>query len=309
MKKIKLLIVSAVLLFAGWSAYGQKSETQFDMMLYGCMVDSLAAHHLDFNQEMDKFEALLIQEKIFESSSKSPCYLFFEKMSKDGKIPHSIDASRFTAVYEVSLKGNLFSRCIAEVGKINTGAVKDSKYVLFGVKVDGLERQENIQANDIARIMTTVFKASDYRKPCYRNPILLSVLSMVYVDVSEDSIKRPEYQGVDDDSTFSVSIRIDAKNELFLNDSLTTKEMLFPSLKMYIMEHKSKNLICFGADKNTSYALYVEIQDLIFAVYKEVKEAESINRYGKKYQLLNETETIEIDKMYPIHIKEPKSKK
>jgi hypothetical protein len=305
MKKTKLLIVSVLLFFVGMSVSGQKSETQFDMMLYGCMVDSLAAHHLDFNQEMDKFEVLLIQEKIFESSSKSPCYLFFEKMAKDGNMPHHIDASQFAALYEVLSKVNLYSRCFAEVSKIKKGTVKDSKYVLFGVKVDGLQNQENIYLNDAAKTIITVFKPSDFKKPCYRNPILLSVLSMVYTDDSADSIIDNEYKRGKYDSITSASIRVNAKNELLLNDSLVSNELMFQVLKMYVLKHESKSLIFIYLGGNEDKEVYGKIINLIYSVYFEVKEVGAMKKFGKEYLLLNDSEMNAIKEMYPLNVEFP----
>lgn len=294
------LIIS--LQFLIFQIYGQKADNQFDISVYGCMVDTFAVHKIDLNMEMQKIETLLIKEKIFESSSSSPCYTFFEKFAESGEMPNRIEAPEFEAVYNVSKNSNLFIQCFEKVRKSEIQSTKKSKHILFREKVDKLQKKKNIYINDLAKIIISVYKPSDFINPVYKNPFLISILLMVYKDVNYDPFKIPENTYLLKDST-SVTIRINNKNEIFYNNNLIDTANLYRQLKTYISVKKSANFVYFKVDRNTSYAVLFEVQNVIFNVYKELLNIESKNRFGKEYLSLNESEKKIVDKVYPFNFK------
>lgn len=265
------------------------------------MVDTFSAHKIDFNLEMQKFETFLIRKKIFESSSNSPCYTFFENFGKSGEMPNSIEAIEFEAVYNISKNNNLFIHCFEEISKSETQTIKNSKYILFRKKVDKLQNKKNVYINDIAKIITSIYKPSDFKNPVYKNPFLISILLMVYKDINNDPFEIPVNSDLFIDSA-SVSIMINYNNEIFYNNNLINISDLYRQLKTYIADKKSANLIYYKVDQNTSYAVFIEVQNVIFNVYKELLDIESKNRFGKEYQSLNESEKNIVDEVYPIKI-------
>jgi hypothetical protein len=101
-----------------------------------------------------------------------------------------------------------------------------------------------------------------------------------------------------------MTIKLTEKNEILLNKVIVSKEKMITEIKSFILENGAKHYIKFRTEKKTSYSFFCEIQNCIFSVYTELLNEKSRKIYNKSYKELNESEKIEIDKIYPKNIAE-----
>lgn len=70
----------------------------------------------------------------------------------------------------------------------------------------------------------------------------------------------------------------------------------------------SKQVISLQNDRGTSYEMYIKVQNELIAAYNEVRNEESMKRFGKPYKKLAEWQQEAIKKMYPQRISEAEPK-
>lgn len=66
----------------------------------------------------------------------------------------------------------------------------------------------------------------------------------------------------------------------------------------------SKGVISLQNDRGTSYKMYMEVQNEIVAAYNELRNKVSMQRFGKKFDLLPEDQQEAVKKLYPQQISE-----
>ncbi len=82
-----------------------------------------------------------------------------------------------------------------------------------------------------------------------------------------------------------------------------TKEVYIPALGRKVM--MTKGLVSLKNDRGTSYNMYIKVQDQLAKAFNEMKNQESLNRYGMKYSELVDKKKIDlIDKLVPVRISE-----
>ena len=69
-----------------------------------------------------------------------------------------------------------------------------------------------------------------------------------------------------------------------------------------------KQIISLQNDRGTSYGMYIKVQNELAAAYTEVRDEFSMNRFGMKYDNLNEDLQAAVRKVYPMSISEAEPK-
>ncbi|MCH8902571.1 MAG: biopolymer transporter ExbD [Bacteroidetes bacterium] len=109
------------------------------------------------------------------------------------------------------------------------------------------------------------------------------------------------------------SIAIDSRDRMLVEDKLmriealreATKEFLAnPFQRLDLAISPEDAVVSLKNDRGTSYDFYVQVQNELKAAYNELRDDESLKRYGKKYgELVIEQKRI-IKDIYPIRISE-----
>ena len=74
--------------------------------------------------------------------------------------------------------------------------------------------------------------------------------------------------------------------------------------KSYIEVVSSKGIISFQNANNTSYEMYIKVQDQLALAFNELRNREAINQFKKDYSKLNEAQTKAIKEAVPVRISE-----
>ncbi len=71
-----------------------------------------------------------------------------------------------------------------------------------------------------------------------------------------------------------------------------------------LSESPDKAVVSIRSHKKTHYKTYVQIQDQLSLVYKELRNNESLKRYNKKYKDLDDNKKDVIKQTYPMRVSE-----
>ena len=75
-----------------------------------------------------------------------------------------------------------------------------------------------------------------------------------------------------------------------------------------LSDNPEKAIISLQNDRGTSYKMYVRVQNELAAAYNELRNQESLTKFGKPYSTLSKLDKKEIRKMFPQKISEAEPK-
>jgi len=114
-----------------------------------------------------------------------------------------------------------------------------------------------------------------------------------------------------------LTVLVNANDQLLVEGEWTditdlrdiTKEFIVnPQHLETLPEDPTKAVVSLQNDRGTSYNTYIQVQNELKAAYNEVRDTESRNRFGKKFDELTDDQQKEIQKTYPIKISEAEPK-
>lgn len=165
---------------------------------------------------------------------------------------------------------------------------------------------------------------------------LLLIFFLVTTTISADKginrkLPKPCPVGTDCSSTINerniLRIIINGKDELFVEDDIVSLTNLKDVAKAFLgnngdatcqycnglkspesSDHPSKAIISISNDKQTSYEMYIAVQDALTQAYYELREDYAKTILGKKAKDLTEKDLNELKKAYPFVISEAETK-
>lgn len=123
-------------------------------------------------------------------------------------------------------------------------------------------------------------------------------------------------------------ISINEKDELFVEDDIVTIKELKQITKDFLdnngdqtcdycsgsknpksSDNPSEAIISLHNDKQTTYEMYIAVQDMLTQSYYELRETYAKNELGKSPKALTESDLTAIKKAYPFILSEAETKK
>lgn len=98
----------------------------------------------------------------------------------------------------------------------------------------------------------------------------------------------------------------DKTKEFFLNpsNSANLPEKALKNVPYFGDVMVSKGLISLQNDRGTQYATYIRVQDELAAASRELKDEKSMQKWGMKYDQLNNDQKAAVRKYVPVQISE-----
>ena len=156
---------------------------------------------------------------------------------------------------------------------------------------------------------------------------LLLIFFLVTTTMDQDTgIARklppmPEEELQEDDSQIHAkniyTVLINSHNQLLVEGELMDISQLKDGAKKFInnngidpnsSENPEKAIISLQNDRGTEYMTYIRVQNELAAAYTDLRNNESLNKFGERYADLNKTQQKEIKKIYPQKISEAEPK-
>ena len=114
-----------------------------------------------------------------------------------------------------------------------------------------------------------------------------------------------------------LTVLVNAQDQLLVEGDWTDIAELKDITKIFIVnpqkletlpEDPTKAVVSLQNDRGTSYNAYIQVQNELKAAYNEVRDETARNKFGKKFDELDDTQQKEIQKMYPVKISEAEPK-
>lgn len=112
-------------------------------------------------------------------------------------------------------------------------------------------------------------------------------------------------------------VLVNAQDQLLVNGEWAKVEDLRASTKKFIDNNgvnpslsvsPQKAIVSLQNDRGTSYNMYVQVQNELRAAYRELRDAQAMNKFGKPYDQLTVDQGEDIKDMYPMRISEAEPK-
>jgi biopolymer transport protein ExbD len=108
-------------------------------------------------------------------------------------------------------------------------------------------------------------------------------------------------------------VLVNSRDQLLVNEELMATTDLREFTKKFLTNRGSdpglsdspdKAIVSIKNDRGTSYEVYIAIQNELKAAYREVRDDESMKRFGMEYGKLKNDQQKEIRQVYPQRISE-----
>lgn len=101
-----------------------------------------------------------------------------------------------------------------------------------------------------------------------------------------------------------MQLTITADNMLLVDGTPTRIQQLRPAIQQFITRVGANHLISLESHPSSLYDTYFHVQHEMMLAYKNVRNAYSVNKYGKKLQELNKEQRQSVLEQIPQHIAE-----
>ena len=126
-----------------------------------------------------------------------------------------------------------------------------------------------------------------------------------------------------------LQVLVNRNNQLLVNDELADINSLKDRTKEFILNKSddadmpakeakeiplfgpvevSKGLVSLQSDRQTSYETYVAVQDQLTAAFREMRDEKALEKWGKRYDELDDELRSAVDKYIPMSISEAEPK-
>jgi len=132
----------------------------------------------------------------------------------------------------------------------------------------------------------------------------------------DDTTEQPDNSNINKRNIFIVLVN--ANDQLLVNDEVLDVSELKEKAKRFIDNNgrlpdlsvsPDKAVISLQNDRGTSYDLYIQVQNELAAAYNELRDGESMKKYGTKYADLSKDRQKDVRKVYPMKLSEAEPKK
>ena len=112
-------------------------------------------------------------------------------------------------------------------------------------------------------------------------------------------------------------VLVNAQDQLLVNGEWAKVEDLRAATKKFIDNNGADPklsvnpqtaIVSLQNDRGTSYNMYVKVQNELRAAYRELRDSQAMNKFGKSYAELTKEQGEDIQDMYPMRISEAEPK-
>lgn len=109
----------------------------------------------------------------------------------------------------------------------------------------------------------------------------------------------------DIDKTKVLTIHLTGNNGITIDEKpAKIDDALRKDVRHFIIEKGKEHIIELQVDRNADYETYFHLQNQLVRAYKELRDAASLKKYGKAFNLCNDEEREVILEVYPQRIQE-----
>ena len=284
---MRILAILITILLGISSCNQAKNKYLIEDQIFQCSCDSMATIGIDFKAEVEAFESYLIKQGILENSAGNSYRKLFKKMNAEGGFlpvvsePYSLMDTLYS---HATPKQPVYLReaCHPIVDSLKqTENYKTSKLKQLDDMLDSAIRH-GLQANDILEDVLTILTLEDFEHDYFKTRILTG-MAMARYDLQ--GIPHTKSPPVPEDAYL---INIDSLNRISINGVFSKVEDIEQSVYDFLSDNASNPPIVIQIRKQTSYRLYIDLQNSISQAYQKILDETAKATYGIKFEDLDE---------------------
>lgn len=266
---------------------------------------------MDLAQKLDAIEKLYVKHRILKDASGQAKIDFYKNVARTGafdRLPEEIQPD--TSLYRTRAWFNA-PECLAD---LDTALIAASKFTRLNAAFTKATQKTGLVSPQIAvEAILSVLNAEDFESPLFRAYFLITLNFVLeretaYIRSIPKKLETPPNDA--NFNQFALTIRVNAQNEIHVNDSPCKEEDLAAKITPYIqtMHESDANHIRIQVSKETEYRLYAFIQETIDSCYQKVLGDYSHKQFGKHFDELTAEQRDTLKKQYPMRITEVRPK-
>lgn len=263
-----------------------------------CIANNFTQINLDYYQVLEEIEENLISNGIIQKSSRSRIDQI-KYVSENGLVEkaRSYENIIFEQLGLKTIKYCINLHTYAEASK------QPSPYFKLMRDLDILNQniQRPIDLRTIRKeTAKTILKYQDVNDQSQLWKLIQLEYLYLFAETKE-SPKLIEFDLVNEDTTNTINIDIDSDDVITFENQQISKDQICGSIQNPILKGKGIHLT---TERGTKYNLYLEVYNSIKDCIQELRNAKSLELYGKTLENIEEKQKSEIIKIIPMRIVE-----
>ena len=303
MKNILKSLIYLIVLSSSITVFGQKNRLKTETDFMYCFYQSLPDKGNEFINILKKAEQKLIDLNYLKDKSgesyialyKNLDNMFDEKLQDLGVAKYMTEVADKIVALEaedcmekvfssVNFQNSKLSRMLQLINSLNQGDPDPSAFI---------------------EQFIGILDPEDFTHDYFRMTTFTMIESMNYVDFPSLELPKVENENslTREEQRRALFIKIDAEQQLYIQDQKENVENLQKKVIAYLKKHKSNSVFVVRTSRMTHYGTFIKIQSEIEKGVETVRNQLAKETYKRFYGELSTTEQEKIKEIYPLNIK------
>lgn len=271
-------------------------STRIEEKLMDCTFRSYEDGGSEFQNLINTYETLLIDEGFLVDGTAKSYYDIFIKLANDGGFEK--EPSKFFFLEQQKIKqGNRFKmKECQKLAMADTLNFESGKLQRF-LSVFDPKNPNNSTKSSIAQEILKILNAKDFELSFYKIKTFL-LFSWIDTDAGLDGTKVEDLDPAALQNALRVTI--DENNGIVVDDQKISLEELKARIRSYEKLHTSESVIIIKTHRSTLYRNYIEVLNSIKEEIQLLRDDMAKVKYHKSFDQLSEAEQLEIATYFPL---------
>ncbi len=295
----KSILIFLIFGFLTMSCQGQTERMEAKIM--ACIYENYEDQGTEFKKALSDFEQLLISEKILKDGTGISYIAIYEKIALENAFNYNPSKSFIDQINNIRVpKNSSLNKCQSKL--IKNDKIEFTKGTELKIVLDSIMNSKNLSPSKVANGILSVLDESDFDLDYYKMSMFLMFDTMNYTNDDGITRKLPEFKEegeIENDLSKAISIYIDGKNQIFVNNKKVNIEALKVQIREYEITNKSESIISLKTERETMYKTYVDVQNVINEEIRLLRQQLAQEKYSTELDKLTKEQLFEIKHVYP----------
>ncbi|WP_281139748.1 hypothetical protein [Winogradskyella sp. SYSU M77433] len=267
-----------------------------------CLYESYEDKGVEFKQAILDYENLLIQQEFLKGKSgknyKEAIGLLIE--NKDLEY---LPSTSFNTFVSTKVRPNILKLIECQKVFIDSSVYDLTKLNAFKKTVENQISYSEINPHSILRSMDSILSENDYENHYYKLQTF-NILSLFIIDRGLlRTLPKANYESTKEkDLSNALSIYIDEKNTISINDEKSSLKEIRETVRNYYLKNTSESIVTLNYNSGTSFSKYIALQNEITNAINSLREKLALKLYKKDLDSLTREELTTIKEKYPLNL-------
>ena len=277
-------------------------KVRVEEVIMECIYKSYDDNGRAFKKAIQGYETLLVEQNIIKDKTGKSYKETLMALAQDNNFKNRPSISFNSFIGDI---GSLDSESYLECQKtlIDTSNYDSSRFTIINKVVEKHMTSSDLNINLILSDIGTSLTEEDFDFDYYKIQTF-KILDLFELDkgllrtlpkVNDESTKEKNLSN-------ALSIYIDEKNTIFINDEKSSLKEVRKTVRNYYLENTSESIVTLNHKSGTSYAEYIAVQNEITSAINSLREKLALKLYKKDLDSLTKEELTTIRTKYPLNL-------